>query len=123
LGSNFDVAASADKTGSYTCVVQSSSASFPDLTLSITATDLDTTDFQSDVVPKSSTKVSGLGKAGYEIEHAAANGAGPSIEVGWLSGNDRLIVMVYAYAPDGQLDPALVTKMDSLARTVDGATV
>lgn len=123
LGTNFDVAASADKSDSYTCVVQSSSASFPDLTLSITATDLSVSDFQSDVAPSKSKKVSSLGKVGYEIEHAASGGNGPTIEVGWLSGNERLIVMTYAYAPDAQTDPALVGKMNELARAVDGATV
>jgi hypothetical protein len=123
LGTNFDVAASADKSDSYTCVVQSSSASFPDLTLSITATDLSVSDFQSDVAPSKSKKVSSLGKVGYEIEHAASGENGPTIEVGWLSGNERLIVMTYAYAPDAQADPALVGKMDELARAVDGATV
>jgi hypothetical protein len=123
LGTNFDVAASADKSDSYTCVVQSSSDSFPDLTLSITATDLSASDFQSDVAPPKSKKVSSLGKVGYEIEHAASGGNGPTIEVGWLSGNERLIVMMYAYAPDEQTDPTLVGKMDELARAVDGATV
>lgn len=123
LGTDFDVAASAEKSDSFTCVVQSSTASLPDLTLSITATDLTVSDFKSDVVPDKSTKVSGIGKIGYEIEHPASGGNGATIEVGWLSGNGRLIVMTYGYPPDVKPDPALAPKMDDLARAVDGATV
>lgn len=123
LGTQFDVAASADKSDSYTCVVQGSGASFPDLTLSITATDLTVSDFQTDVAPKKSNKVSSLGKVGYEVEHPAAGGNGPTIELGWLSGNERLIVMTYAYPPDATVDPAMVGKMTTLARAVDSATV
>lgn len=123
LGTNFDVAASADKSDSYTCVVQSSTASYPDLTLAITATDLTVSDFQSDVAPKGSKKVSNLGKVGYEVEHDATSGAGPSIEVGWLSGNERLIVMTFAYAKGATADADMVSKLDDLARSVDAATV
>ena len=107
LGTQFSVAASADKSDSYTCVVQGPTASFPDLTLSITATDLANSDFGTDVQPKKSTAVKGLGKVGYEIEHAATARRGPTIEVGWLSGNERLIILTYAYAPSDAADPAM----------------
>ena len=46
-----------------------------------------------------------------------------SIEVGWLSGNERLIVMTYAYAPDASVDAAMADNLAGLARSVDAATV
>lgn len=125
LGIEFNVAASADKSGTFTCVVQDSQASYPDLTLAITATDLAASDFKSTVVPKGSTPVTKLGKIGYEIQAPAAFGVGPTIEVGWLSGNDRLIIMRYTFdAEASQADAtAMVDKMIALAKTVDGTTV
>jgi hypothetical protein len=123
LGTHFDVAASADKSDSFTCVVQGASAGLPDLTLSITATDLTPSDFTADVKPAKSSAVAGLGKIGYEIEHPPGDGNGSTIEVGWLSGNDRLIVMTYAYAAGQTVDDAMVTAMIELAKKIDGTTV
>ncbi len=123
LGTHFDVAASADKSDSFTCVVQGASAGLPDLTLSITATDLTPSDFTTDVKPAKSSAVAGLGKIGYEIEHPPGDGNGSTIEVGWLSGNDRLIVMTYAYAAGQTVDDKMVTAMIELAKKIDGTTV
>lgn len=123
LGTEFSVAASADKSDSYTCVVQGSSSSYPDLTLSITATDLTPSDFSSDVKPSKSTTVKDLGKVGYEIERPAGNGIGASIEVGWLSGNERLIILTYVYESGATTESALVDKMIELAKRIDVTTV
>lgn len=125
IGTQFNVAASAVKSGTYTCVVQDSQASYPDLTLAITATDLATSDFKSTVVPHGSTPVTKLGKIGYEIVQPAGTGVGPTIEIGWLSGNDRLIVMRYTFDADASMADAsaLLDKMIELARKVDITTV
>lgn len=125
LGTAFSVAASADKDDTFTCVVQSAQASYPDLTLAITATDLAVSDFQSDVVPKGAKAISKLGRIGYEIQRPAADGVGPTLEVGWLSGNARLIVLRYATAANASSKDvaALAAELVTLARVVDGTTV
>lgn len=125
LGIAFTVAAAADTSGSYTCVLRAVTANLPTLVLAITATDLSAAEFLTDVQPAGATAVTSLGKVGYVRQLAAASGAGPAIEVGWLSGNDRLITLRYT-SPKGtaadQLD-GLTTQMVGLARHVDATTV
>jgi hypothetical protein len=120
LGTQFDVAAAADRSGTYTCVVQGS-VPYPDLTLSITATTLTPANFTADVKPSGATTAAKLGKIGYSTSVPATSTAGSGIEVGWLSGNDRLIIMRYTAATGATAsDP---TGMVSLARAVDATTV
>jgi hypothetical protein len=125
LGTAFTVSAAADTSGTFSCVLQESSGSYPRLTLSITATELSPDDFTADVKPKGSTSVAELGKTAYETQVSATKSAGPVIEVGWLSGNDRLISFRYAFptgtSPD--VSKALAPKMVSLAKIVDQTTV
>ena len=125
LGTAFTVSAAADTSGTFSCVLQESSGSYPRLTLSITATELSPDDFTADVKPKGSTSVAELGKTAYEAQVSAPESAGPVIEVGWLSGNDRLIIFRYAFptgtSPD--VSKALAPKMVSLAKIVDQTTV
>jgi hypothetical protein len=123
LGTQFDVAAAATSKGTYLCEVQAGDATYPQLTLAITATTLTTADFSSDVKPSGSTAVSSLGKIGYSVPIKATGSAGPGIEVGWLSGNDRLIVMRYVGAAGTTAPPTVVTGMVALARKVDATTV
>ena len=122
LGTKFDVAGAADKSGTYTCVARGNDP-YPDLTLSITATSLTTADFTSDVKPSGSTSVADLGQVGYVRQVKSSAKTGPGIEVGWLSGNDRLIVMRYTDASGGTVAGSLTTGMESLARIVDATTV
>jgi hypothetical protein len=69
--------------------------------------------------------VDGLGKIGYELKIAATTKVGPAIEVGWLSGNDRLIVLRYTCAPGiaAEQVTAAATSMVTLAHAVDTTTV
>lgn len=126
LGVAFTVAAAADTSGSYTCLLRTTAAGLPDLVLAITSTDLSAAEFTSDVQPKGAAVVTGLGKVGYVQQLPAASGAGPAIEVGWLSGNDRLIMLRYT-SPTGTnpaaLASTLTTPMVTLARHVDITTV
>lgn len=125
LGTAFTVSAAADTSGTFSCVLQEPSGSYPRLTLSITATDLSPADFTADVKPKGSTSVAELGKVAYQEQVSATKSAGPVIEVGWLSGNDRLIVFRYAF-PTGTssgVSKALAPKMVNLAKIVDQTTV
>jgi hypothetical protein len=125
LGVHFDVAAAADTSGSYSCVVRGTNTDRPDMVLSITATDLTAAEFKTDAQPDGAKAVANLGKIGYEIQKPPPADGGPVVEVGWLSGNDRLIVLDYAFekgAPASEV-AALTPKMISMARTVDATTV
>jgi len=125
IGTTFDVAAAADSSGTYTCALQRSAGALPTLTLTITATDLTPLDFTTNVNPAGSKAVSGLGKIGYSIVIDPTSSAGPAAEVGWLSGNGRLILMRYVF-PKGSATAtatALVPKLISLAKLVDQTTV
>jgi hypothetical protein len=125
LGSSFSTAGAADKNETYTCVVLAGPGARPNLTLSITATTLTTTDFTATVVPAGTKPVAQLGKIGY-LEHIKPTAsAGPAIEVGWLSGNERLIIMRYSMA-NGTSDAdatSVEAGMTALAKTVDVTTV
>jgi len=124
LGTAFTVAAAADSSGSYTCVLQESSGTYPSLVLSITATDLSTADFKANVVPDGSSSVSELGRIAYELQAPATKTAGPAVEIGWLSGNNRLIMFRYTF-PTGTASAvatALGPKMVSLSKIVDQTT-
>jgi hypothetical protein len=125
LGVQFSVAAAADTSGSYTCLLRAATTNLPDLVLAITATDLSEAEFVADVQPSGATAVKELGKVGYVQQLPATSGTGPAIEVGWLSGNDRLITMRFTSAQSttpAQLS-AMVGKMVTLAQHVDATTV
>jgi len=125
-GAVFDVAAADQVNETYTCVLQRQGASLPDLSLSVTSVqDLDPTTFKAKVQPKTATAVPDLGKLGYSVVRPATGGAGPAVEVGWLSGNQRLIVLRLRTAAGTGQDQArdLVPKLVVLARTIDVTSV
>jgi hypothetical protein len=124
IGTNFAVAASGTNGATFTCVLEPSQGSLPDLSLAVTATAADPYVFRSSVVPKGATVIEDLGKVGYRLPVAAGGGAGPGLEVGWLSANQRLMVLRYR-TPGGtagsDLD-ALVPKLVDLAKKIDMTT-
>jgi hypothetical protein len=121
LGVRFDIAASGNVDATYTCVLQPAATELPDLSLAVTATQVDTTTFKSSVAPKGGASVSELGKIAYSQSVPAADGAGPALEVGWLSANQRLIVLRYTAADGTAGDDvqALLPKVVDLAKLVD----
>jgi hypothetical protein len=125
IGTSFDVAASSDAGGAFTCVLQQVAADLPDMSLAVTPTLADASVFKATVVPKSAIGVSGLGKAGYTVSVPAGGGAGPGAEVGWLSGNQRLLVLRYHSAPGTAAAEmnALLPKLLTLAKKIDQASV
>jgi hypothetical protein len=121
LGIDFDIAASGNVNATYTCVLQQTDGDVPDLSLAVTATEADTETFTKTVKPKGSASVSGLGKVAYSSPVAAGGGAGPGLEVGWLSGNQRLIILRYR-SPNGTASGAvngLLSKLVALAKQID----
>jgi hypothetical protein len=120
IGASFDVAAKGQASETYSCVLQRAGAGTPDLTLAVSGTYADQAVFKATVAPKGSADVARLGLRAYSIAVPAAGGAGPGVEVGWLSGDNRLLVLRYRSAPKNPADPAaLAPKMVELAHKVD----
>jgi hypothetical protein len=120
-GSHFDVAAASRRGGTQTCVVRAEDAPRPDLVLSVTVTSVDAAGFATDAVPKGGRRMTGLGKAAYQVSVAAGTDRGPAVEVGWLAGDGRVLSLRYTFAAGA--DPAgasdLGAKLVALARRVD----
>lgn len=125
LGGSFDIAGAGDIDDTYTCVLQRLNGTLPDLTLAVTPTLADTSIFRDKVVPKGATVLSDLGKLGYSRSLPASGGAGPGAEVGWLSGNQRLMVLRYRSATGTATGDAnaIMPKLVTLAKKVDQASV
>jgi hypothetical protein len=119
----FDVAAASQQGRTLTCVVQHSDASRSDLTLAVTATTADAAVFGSTMVPEKAQRVSGLGKAAYKARLPATKTQGPSVEVGWLSADQRLITLRFTFPPGAgtpEVD-AMSSGLVDLAKKVDKA--
>lgn len=125
VGTTFDVSAAADQGDTNTCVLQQEGASFPDLTLAVSPTNADVAVFKSTVLPKNATPVSALGRTAYSRTVPASGGAGPGVEVGWLSGNGRLILLRYRCAPGTAAADlaALTPKIVDLGKDIDRSSV
>lgn len=121
IGVEFEVAAAAQKGGTLTCVVQRRGTEYPDLTLSVTGTTADQKFLGTALVPKGATTVAGLGSAAYSLPTPAAGAAGPGSEIGWLSANQRLLVLRFRQATTGTVEEAaaLTPRLVELAKAVD----
>ena len=125
LGTRFDTAGAGQRGETYTCAVTAAGVEYPDLTLAVTATKADPVIFTATVVPSGSVAVTGLGRAAYRTRLDPAGKSGPRLEVGWLSGNQRLIVLRYSFpakAPAADAD-ALAPKLVELAKQIDQTNI
>jgi hypothetical protein len=123
LGLSFEVAAGGQQDATQTCVLQRAGVTVPDLTLAVTPTKVDPTIFRNTVMPKGASALTGLGKAAYQAPVAPApqSGRGPGAEVGWLSGNNRILVLrctLPVEAP-AEIATGLPAKLVELAKKVD----
>jgi hypothetical protein len=125
VGTTFEVAAASQTGATYTCVLEQTRANLPDLSLSVTSTQADVGIFKSTVMPSGAASVADLGKSGYSATVPAAAGAGPGVEVGWLSGNQRLITLRLRTTPGTPAadTTALLPKLVTLAKQIDMTTV
>ncbi|WP_344618733.1 hypothetical protein [Dactylosporangium salmoneum] len=121
LGLNLGVAAGAQADNTFSCVLQASGASYPDLVLSVSTTTIGADVFASMIAPKDAAAVEGLGVAGYQMQTPAAGKAGPGVEVGWLAGNKRIIELSLRLAPGTPDDKAAeaLPKVVELAKLID----
>ncbi|GIE80343.1 hypothetical protein Aph02nite_62930 [Actinoplanes philippinensis] len=101
LGVRFAVAAADQVDDTSTCVVQTLSAPWPDLALSVVeTTKANATIFLDTRMPEKATKLTGLGKAGYRMNTKASGEHGPTVEIGWLSEAKQLQTLRFTFAKD-----------------------
>jgi hypothetical protein len=122
IGVTFDVAASDQVDDTSTCVVQTVSADWPDLVLSVVeSTNADANLFFSDLMPPKASRLKGLGKAGYRLNTGSTTAHGPVIEIGWLSEAKQLQTLRFTFAKNTK--PAELTAMNAklfnLAKAMD----
>lgn len=121
-GIRFTVAAGSTVDQTATCVVQTENGDLPFLVYSVVdSTAADAELFTDSLTPKKAKKVKDLGQAGYQLLGAPAKGAGPSIEVTWLSEADQLQSLKFTFAEDAPADAVsdMQTRLVSMARTMD----
>ncbi|MFF5171021.1 hypothetical protein ACFY3U_00115 [Micromonospora sp. NPDC000089] len=120
-GDRFDVAAASDQDDTHTCVVRTATASWPELSLTVTDTPIDAAGFTADVRPDGSVAVPKLGRAGYRRVTAGTTKHGPVAEVGWLAQEERLGVLRWTGRPGAAraAADAQAGRLITLARTLD----
>jgi hypothetical protein len=122
IGVRFTVAASDQIDDTSTCVVQTDTADWPDLTLSVVeSTKADAELFTDELMPKKATKLKGLGQAGYRLVSKATGGHGPTVEIGWLSEAEQLQTLRFTFPKGAQSDAVddLEPKLLDLAKAMD----
>jgi hypothetical protein len=121
LGVRFDVAAAGRQAKTDTCLVRSSRADLPDLVLTVSPTTADGAVFRAEMAPDGAKAVKTLGTVAYRATVKAERGHGPVAEVGWLSGDRRLLTLRYTMPPGVPAASAesAGSGLVALARTVD----
>ena len=124
-GTLFDVSAASRHGKTNTCVVRAESADRPDLALSVTPTSADAAIFADEVVPSGGKSVKGLGKAAYRSTVAPVKGSGAGVEIGWLTGDGRLVNLRYTFATgqDRAAAEAFASKLVVLAKKIDTSSL
>ena len=122
IGVAFTVAASDQVDDTSTCVVQTETADWPDLALSVVeSTKADAAMFTKELMPAKAAKVTGLGQAGYRLVTKAAGKHGPTVEIGWLSEAKQLQTLRFTFPRGAQSDAVddLSPKLLDLAKAMD----
>ncbi|MEV6298790.1 hypothetical protein AB0M02_05215 [Actinoplanes sp. NPDC051861] len=122
IGLRFSVAASDQVDDTSTCVVQNVNEPWPDLSLSVVETTKADADlFLDERMPAKATKLKGLGKAAYRLNAKAADGHGPTVEIGWLSEAKQLQTLRFRFAQGAKTDDVkqMNTKLLDLAKAMD----
>jgi hypothetical protein len=112
-GIDFDFAAA----GKSACALQVQGHDHPDLTLGAGGTKVKSDQFFSAFAPDGAEKVSGLGKAAYRAVGDPKGKAGPTAEVGWLSGG-KFYLLTYTFEPGAAKGQAgeMAVKLVTLAK-------
>lgn len=122
LGQHYTIAASAKKDTTNTCVVRTEQAPVPEVAVSVTPSKADAAVFNDVVKPKGSTAVAGVGRAAYQQITAAKAPNGPLLEIGWLTGDARLLFLRWTLAPGADAAEA-APKLVALAKELDKSSI
>lgn len=122
LGQHYTIAASAKKDTTNTCVVRTEQAPVPEVAVSVTPSKADAAVFNDVVKPKGSTVVPGVGRAAYQQITAAKAANGPLLEIGWLTGDARLLFLRWTLAPGADAAEA-APKLVALAKELDKSSI
>ncbi|MGI5215970.1 hypothetical protein [Plantactinospora sp. CA-290183] len=124
-GVRFEVSAASRHGKTDTCVVRGEDADRPELALSVSPTTADAGIFADEVVPSGGSSVPGLGKAAYRSVTGATTGSGPGVEIGWLTGDKRLVALKYTF-PSGEersVAEDFGAKLLALAKRIDTSSL
>jgi hypothetical protein len=122
LGAGLEISGAATHEKTNTCVARPTEAALPELSLSVTPTKADVAVFKAAMLPDGATAVAELGRVAYQQVRPAAKGRGPYVEVGWLAGNARLLVLKVTL-PVGGDGAAALPGVLALAKDIDRAGV
>jgi hypothetical protein len=120
-GVRFAASAAAQAEETDTCALTSDAGTFPDLVLAVTPSQVDKASYVATMPPAGSVPVPKLGQAAYRAVTPAKGGAGPQVEVGWLSANGRLMSLRFTFAPGATKADVdgLAAPLVELAKSVD----
>jgi hypothetical protein len=122
LGQHYTIAASAKKDSTNTCVVRTEPAPVPEVAVSVTPSKADVAVFIDVVKPKGATVVPGVGRVAYQVITPAKAAAGPVLEIGWLTGDARLMFLRWTL-PSGADAGAEAPKLVALAKELDKSSI
>ncbi|MDP9819544.1 hypothetical protein [Spirilliplanes yamanashiensis] len=122
IGVRFDVAASDQSGETATCVVQTEGSTRPDLTLVVVeSTTADARTYLAELKPKGAKSLSGLGAAAYRQVLPAEDGAGPAVELGWLTKDKQLLSLRFTFGDGAGEQEAndMAGRLVNLAQALD----
>jgi hypothetical protein len=122
LHQRMTVAGAANHEKTSTCVARPTETALPELSVSVTPSKADVAVFKDAMLPDGAKSVTALGKVAYSQLKPAAKGRGPYVEIGWLAGNARLLVLKVVL-PEGGDAAALLPDVVELAKDIDRAGV
>ena len=122
LGQHYSIAASAKKDTTNTCVVRTETAPVPEVAVSVTPSKADVAVFNDVVKPKGATAVAGVGRIAYQLVTPGKAPNGPLLEIGWLTGDSRLLFLRWTL-PAGADSVAAVPKLIALAKELDKSSL
>lgn len=98
IGVRFAVAAADQIDDTSSCVVQTLSEAWPDLSFSVVETTTANPEvFLDERMPAKAAKLTGLGRAGYRLNSKATGEHGPTVEIGWLSEAKQLQTLRFTF--------------------------
>lgn len=122
LGAPLSISGAAIHEKTHSCVARPADADLPELSIAVTPSKADVAVFKDAMLPDGAKTVAGLGRVAYQQTRPAAKGRGPYVEIGWLAGNARLLVLKVTLPVGGDAG-ALAPEVVELAKEIDRAGI